>query len=102
MPDRTTLARLGKLVAADVTTGRAGANSWASSQALEAHPEAALDLRLSPGLALTSTSRADSVWLLSGVRDVTGELCAATLNNLDAWSLTLPSMFPRVAWSPSS
>src|SRR3954469_17828790 len=44
MPDRTTLARLGKLVAADVTTGRAGANSWAASQALEAHPEAVLDL----------------------------------------------------------
>src|SRR5829696_1287573 len=44
MPDRTTLARLGKLVAADVRTGRAGANSWAASQALEAHPEAVLDL----------------------------------------------------------
>src|SRR3954467_2200212 len=44
MPDRTTLARLGKLVAADVTTGRPGANSWAASQALEAHPEAVLDL----------------------------------------------------------
>jgi hypothetical protein len=44
MPDRATLARLGKLVAADVTTGRAGANSWAASQALEAHPEAVLDL----------------------------------------------------------
>src|SRR4051812_1014762 len=44
MPDRTTLARLGKLVAADVTTRRAGANSWAASQALEAHPEAVLDL----------------------------------------------------------
>src|SRR5215208_1538710 len=44
MPDRTTLARLGKLVAADVTTGRAGANSWAASQALEAHPDAVLDL----------------------------------------------------------
>ena len=44
MPDRTTLARLGKLVAADVTTGRPGANSWAASQVLEAHPEAVLDL----------------------------------------------------------
>src|SRR4051812_38005833 len=44
MPDRTTLARLGKLVAADVTTGRPGANSWAASQALEARPEAVLDL----------------------------------------------------------
>src|SRR4051795_5971258 len=44
MPDRTTLARLGKLVAADVTTGHFGANSWAASQALEAHPEAVLDL----------------------------------------------------------
>src|SRR3954471_13443382 len=44
MPDRTTLARLGKLIAADVRTGRAGANSWAVSQALEAHPEAVLDL----------------------------------------------------------
>src|SRR5215207_1545958 len=44
MPDRTTLAHLGKLVAADVTTGQPGANSWAASQALEAHPEAVLDL----------------------------------------------------------
>src|SRR5215210_8125489 len=44
MPDRTTLARLGKLVAADIRTGRAGANSWAASQALGAHPEAVLDL----------------------------------------------------------
>src|SRR5215204_2047753 len=44
MPDRATLSRLGKLVAADVTTGRAGANSWAASQVLEAHPEAVLDL----------------------------------------------------------
>ena len=44
MPDRTTLARLGKLVAADVTAGQPGANSWAASQALEAHPEAVLDL----------------------------------------------------------
>ena len=44
MPARTTLARLGKLVAADVRTGRAGANSWAASQALQADPEAVLDL----------------------------------------------------------
>src|SRR5919206_996054 len=44
MPDRTTLTRLGKLVAADVRTGQPGANSWAASQALEAHPEAVLDL----------------------------------------------------------
>src|SRR4051812_27448366 len=44
MPDRTTLARLGKLVATDVTTGQPGANSWAASQALEAHPDAVLDL----------------------------------------------------------
>src|ERR687884_388732 len=44
MPDRTTLARLGKLVAADARTGQPGANSWAASQALEAHPEAVLDL----------------------------------------------------------
>src|SRR3954470_12711349 len=44
MPDRTTLARLGKLVAADVATGQPGANSWAASQVLEAHPEAVLDL----------------------------------------------------------
>src|SRR3954466_14471482 len=44
MPDRTTLARLGKLVAADIRAGRPGANSWAASQVLEAHPEAILDL----------------------------------------------------------
>src|SRR4051794_14835693 len=44
MPDRTTLARLGKLVAADVRTRGAGANSWAASQALQADPEAVLDL----------------------------------------------------------
>src|SRR3954451_9487924 len=44
MPDRTTLARLGKLVAGDVRTGQPGANSWAASQVLEAHPEAVLDL----------------------------------------------------------
>src|SRR3954469_18380691 len=44
MPDRTTLARLGKLVAADARTGQPGANSWAASQVLEAHPEAILDL----------------------------------------------------------
>ena len=44
MPDRTTLARLGKLVAADARTGQPGANSWAASQVLEAHPDAVLDL----------------------------------------------------------
>src|SRR5215210_4656981 len=44
MPDRTTLARLGKLVAADIRTGRPGANRWAASQALETQPEAVLDL----------------------------------------------------------
>ena len=44
MPDRTTLARLGKLVAADVATGRPGVNSWAASQVLEAQPAAVLDL----------------------------------------------------------
>ena len=44
MPDRTTLARLGKLVAADARTGQPGANSWAASQALQADPEAVLDL----------------------------------------------------------
>src|SRR3954447_12761034 len=44
MPDRATLAHFGKLVAADVTAGQPGANSWAASQALEAHPEAVLDL----------------------------------------------------------
>src|SRR4051794_10883398 len=44
MPDRTTLARLGKLVAADIRAGRPGANSWAASQALQADPEAVLDL----------------------------------------------------------
>src|SRR4051794_36989772 len=44
MPDRTTLARLGKLVVADIRAGRPGANSWAASQALEARPEAVLDL----------------------------------------------------------
>src|SRR3954469_9989141 len=44
MPDRTTLARLGKLVAADIRAGRPRANSWAASQALQADPEAVLDL----------------------------------------------------------
>jgi len=44
MPDCTTLAHLGKLVAADVTAGHPGANSWAVSQVLEAQPEAVLDL----------------------------------------------------------
>ena len=44
MPDRTTLARLGKLVAVDVATGHPGANSWTASQVLEAHPAAVLDL----------------------------------------------------------
>ena len=44
MTDRTTLARLGKLVAVDVATGQPGANSWTASQVLEAHPAAVLDL----------------------------------------------------------
>lgn len=44
MPDRTTLARLGKLVAADVAVGQPGPNSQAASRFLEAQPEAALDL----------------------------------------------------------
>jgi len=44
MPDRTTLARLGKLVAADVAAGQPGPNSEAVSRFLEAQPEAALDL----------------------------------------------------------
>jgi hypothetical protein len=44
MTDRTTLARLGKLVAVDVATGHPGVNSWAASQVLEAQPEAVLDL----------------------------------------------------------
>ena len=43
-PDRTALARMGKLVMADVATGRPGLNSEAVSRALEARPEAALDL----------------------------------------------------------
>lgn len=42
--DRTTLARLGKLVAADVAAGQPGPNSVAVSRALEAQPEAAFDL----------------------------------------------------------
>jgi hypothetical protein len=44
MTDRTTLARLGKLVAVDVATGHPGVNSWTASQVLEAQPEAILDL----------------------------------------------------------
>ncbi|MBD2750412.1 hypothetical protein IC232_27520 [Microvirga sp. BT688] len=44
MTDRTTLARLGKLVAVDVATGHPGANSWAASQVLQANPAAVLDL----------------------------------------------------------
>lgn len=44
MPDRTTLARLGELVAADVAVGQPGPNSQAASRFLEAQPEAALDL----------------------------------------------------------
>jgi hypothetical protein len=43
-PDRTTLARLGRLVAADVAAGQPRPNSEAVSRALEAQPEAALDL----------------------------------------------------------
>ena len=44
MTDRTTLNRLGKLVAVDVATGHPGANTWTASQVLEAQPEAVLDL----------------------------------------------------------
>lgn len=44
LPDRTTLARMGKLVTADIAAGRPGLNSEAVSRALEAQPEAALDL----------------------------------------------------------
>jgi hypothetical protein len=44
MTDRTTLTRLGKLVAVDVATGDPGVNSWAASQVLEAQPAAVLDL----------------------------------------------------------
>src|SRR3954447_13289058 len=43
-PDRTALARMGKLVIADVAAGRPGLNSEAVSRALEARPEAALDV----------------------------------------------------------
>src|SRR3954465_4090474 len=43
-PDRTALARMGKLVTADVAAGRPGLNSEAVTRALEAQPEAALDL----------------------------------------------------------
>jgi hypothetical protein len=42
--DRTALARMGKLVTADVAAGRPGPNSEAVSRALEAQPAAALDL----------------------------------------------------------
>src|SRR3954463_2550372 len=42
--DRTALARMGKLVTADVTAGQPGLNSESVSRALEARPEAALDL----------------------------------------------------------
>ncbi len=44
MPDRTTLSRLGRLVADDVAAGQPGPNSEAASRFLEAQPEAALDL----------------------------------------------------------
>ena len=37
-PDRTALARMGKLVMADVAAGRPGLNSEAVSRALEARP----------------------------------------------------------------
>ena len=44
MVDHTTLARLAKLVAADVTAGQPGPNSLAASRSLEAEPEAVLDV----------------------------------------------------------
>lgn len=44
MPEHIALARMGKLVAADVSVGQLGANSRAVSEALEARPEAALDV----------------------------------------------------------
>jgi hypothetical protein len=44
MPDRTQLTRLGKLMAADVAAGQPGPNSEAVLRAIEAQPEAALDL----------------------------------------------------------
>lgn len=44
MADRTTLARLAKLVAAEVTAGQPGPNALAASRFLEAQPEAVLDL----------------------------------------------------------
>ena len=44
MADRTSLARLSKLVMADVAAGQPGPNSEAASRFLEEQPEAALDL----------------------------------------------------------
>ncbi len=44
MPDRTTLARLGRLVVADVAAGQPGPNSQAVSRTLEAQPDAVLDI----------------------------------------------------------
>ena len=44
MPDRTTLSRLGRLVADDVAAGQPGPNSEAAARFLEAQPEAALEL----------------------------------------------------------
>ncbi|MBV8915249.1 MAG: hypothetical protein JOZ05_19700 [Acetobacteraceae bacterium] len=44
MPEHIALARMGKLVAAEVSMGQLGAKSRAVSQALEARPEAALDV----------------------------------------------------------
>lgn len=44
MPDRPTLVRLGKLVVADVATGRPGPNSELVTQFLELQPEAVLEL----------------------------------------------------------
>jgi hypothetical protein len=44
MVDRTTLARLARLVAAEVAAGQPGPNSLAASRSLEAQPEAVLDV----------------------------------------------------------
>ncbi|MBV9117714.1 MAG: hypothetical protein JOY63_10180 [Acetobacteraceae bacterium] len=44
MVDRTTLARLARLVAAEAAAGQPGPNSLAASRSLEARPEAALDV----------------------------------------------------------
>jgi hypothetical protein len=44
MVDRTTLARLARLVAAEVAAGQPGPNSLAASRSLEARPEAVLDV----------------------------------------------------------